>query len=461
MSPASPRRAAWSIALAGTLLRLCVAPSYGYLGADGDLIEHKQAVHLALTQGFARLYVPSATNDPALTGREWNGGFFINNLPLILYLRAALGLVYQRFEPEAIALWDSRLNYFELEKTDLRERLAASRGFTVLLKLPGIVADAGIVLALALYGGTLAPWTGLGAAAAYAFNPGIVFDTAFWGQHDSVWVGLVVWSLVALSRGHATVAWTALALACLTKPQAWAFGPLVLVLSLLRFPRREWIRAAGAAAALTLLLFLPFLLRGTLTASLDALCRSTFGGEPFVSCNAANLWWLLAGGRGYEMRDGIPLAGPITPRALGLLGFLSVCVLVLHDLARHGADLRRLFLGAAVVGMGFFTFVTELHENHMIAVIPLLAFAAGRDGRVWALFAALSVTLLGNMALFDPAVTAPLAGWLGVSELPIRALSLALAAGNVAAFLALSAVLLGSRSRAETPPVECAEHGSV
>ncbi len=98
-----------------------------------------------------------------------------------------------------------------------------------------------------------------------------------------------------MSRGRVSVAWTALALGCLTKPQAWAFGPLLLGWSLLRFPRREWIRAAGAAAAVTLLVFLPFLLHGTLNASLEALFRSTLGGEPFVSCNGANLWWLLAG----------------------------------------------------------------------------------------------------------------------------------------------------------------------
>jgi Gpi18-like mannosyltransferase len=448
MSPASSRRAAWLIALAGTLLRLCIAPSYGYLGVDGDLIEHKQAVHLALTEGIAQVYVPSATNDPALTGREWQGGFFMNNLPLILYVRSALGLAYRHFEPRAFELWDWRLNYFGLEKTDLRRRLAASRGFTVLLKLPGILADAGLVLALALLAGSRGPWSGLAAAAAYAFNPAIVVDTAFWGQHDAVWVGLVVASVVLLSRDRPLLAGPTLALACLTKPQAWPLAPLLVIPALRRFPRRDLIRAACATAAVIFLLLLPFVLGGTLGASVRAVSASTLGGEAFVSCNAANLWWLVASGRGYEMSDAIPLAGPITPRLLGLALFLCVLGLVLRELDRHEARLRRLFLAAATVAMGFFTFATELHENHMMAVVPLLAFAAGRERRLWALLAALSATLLGNMALFDVALSAPLSRWLGRSELPIRALSLVLAALNVAAFVALSMSLPGSRSRA-------------
>ena len=72
-------RSAWVIALASTLLRCWIAPSYGYLGVDGDLIEHKQAVHFALTRGISEVYLPSAANDPALTGRDWAGGFFIKN----------------------------------------------------------------------------------------------------------------------------------------------------------------------------------------------------------------------------------------------------------------------------------------------------------------------------------------------------------------------------------------------
>ena len=444
-------RSAWVIALASTLLRLWVAPSYGYLGVDGDLIEHKQAVHLALTRGISEVYLPSAANDPALTGRDWAGGFFINNLPLILYVRAALGGAYRTFNPESIAMWDWRLNYFDLDRTDLRDRLAASRGFTMLLKVPGIVADAGIVLALALFTRGLEPRARLAAAAAYAFNPAVVFNTAFWGQHDAVWIAFVTWSLIALSAGHLTISWAALALASVTKPQAWAFVPLVLGLSLIRFTCRDLARGLAAATLVVFFVFLPFLLHGTLGVSLDALYRSTFGGEPFVSCNAANLWWLLTGGQGFDVGDAQPLLGPMTPRALGLAACLGVCVLVVGSSARAKAGPRALFFGASVVGMGFFIFATELHENHMAAVVPLLAFAAGRDRRLWALLVVLSLTLLANLSLFDPAVTNPLAAWVGGVDLPIRPLSMGIATVNVGAFLALCASGLAEVRRSRGP----------
>ena len=40
---------------------------------DGDLIEHKQAMHLALTEGLGEIYRDNPSADPAETGGEWEG----------------------------------------------------------------------------------------------------------------------------------------------------------------------------------------------------------------------------------------------------------------------------------------------------------------------------------------------------------------------------------------------------
>jgi len=116
------RRTAWiagAIVLLGLLIRLLVAPSYGYLGMDADLIEQKQAVHRAITIGVHQVYTPNRVNDPALAGGEWQGGYFVNYPPLIVYLRLPPVLIYRQLAPAAFDLWDSELNYFELLHTDL------------------------------------------------------------------------------------------------------------------------------------------------------------------------------------------------------------------------------------------------------------------------------------------------------------------------------------------------------
>jgi hypothetical protein len=92
--------------------------------------------------------------------------------------------------------------------------------------------------------------------------------------------------------------------------------------------------------------------------------------------------------------------------------------------------------------MSFFTVATELHENHMMAVIPLLNFTLALDRRLWPAYAALSLTFLLNMALFDPAIVGPVSAWLGGAQLPVRGLSLAVALVNTAMFVMLWAFYL-------------------
>lgn len=439
-------KSAWfalAVAAAGLCLRLLIAPSYGYEGLDSDLIEQKQAVHLALTRGIHEIYLPSWRNDPAVSGAGWDGGYFTNYPPFIHYLRAATGAIYRRLDPQGFEMWGEELNYMVLKKTDLLPRLADSRGFTVSLKLPGILADLGIALGLYAFLTTRAgPGLALAACAAYSMNPGIVFDTAFWGQHDAVAAGLVTLGLALIHRGLPEAGFVAYVLAVLSKPQAGAFILLILALMLFRFPLRRVARAGFAALCATTLVFLPFLWHGTFGLSVVALWRSTLGGEPFLSCHANNLWWLVAGGDGYAHRDDAVLFGPVTARSLGLLAFLvSNAVAIWRLRFSPDRDASRAFLAAAVIGMSFFTLATELHENHMMAVLPLLAFALPADPRLFGVFAVLSATFLFNMALFDSAVTDPLAAWLG-APVPVRGLSLLVAAVNTTTWIALWAIYL-------------------
>src|SRR5262245_34819832 len=85
-----------------------------------------------------------------------------------------------------------------------------------LVKLPGVLAAAGVAVMLFPYsrrdldGKFGAVWTGerlgLIAAAIYLFNPGTVFNSAVWGQVDSVGTLVLLATLYWLARG-----WTELA----------------------------------------------------------------------------------------------------------------------------------------------------------------------------------------------------------------------------------------------------------
>lgn len=417
-----------AVILAGLALRVAASTGQGYLGEDGDLFEWRLATHRALTHGIHSVYEANRRNDPALTGRVWTGGYFINTPPVLLYLRTAAAASYRALDRAGFELWDSRLNFEELDAGELAFRLERSRWFTLGLKLPGIVADALICWALYLAGSVVGRSTGVAAAAAYSLNPAVIYNTAFWGQSDSVWIALVAASLGLLHRRRVVAAASAYTLAALTKPQALAFAPLVVVLAAARVPRRLG-RAGLAVAGTCLLVFLPFLLGGTFLSTLAALWRSTVGGEPYLSCNAANLWLLLDGGRGFATSDTIVLAGPLTARGLGILMLLVCSLLVAAQLPPRGEPVpERLFFAAAVTTLAFFTLGTELHENHLIAVLPFLALAALADGRLWIAFGFLTITIQANLILFDQAALLRLGG----THWPVRGLAVAVAVVHTA-----------------------------
>ena len=83
--------------------------------------------------------------------------------------------------------------------------------------------------------------------------------------------------------------------------------------------------------------------------------------------------------------------------------------------------------------MAFFALSTNLHENHLYAVVLLCCFALGAGRWIWILLGVFSLTFLANMVLFDPAVTGPLSRAVG-RPLPVRGLSMLVAAVNVLAF---------------------------
>jgi hypothetical protein len=389
------------VVVAGALARLWVATGPGYLGQDGDLYEWRPATARALRDGIHTVYLVNRRNDPALSGEPWQGGWFINLPPVLLYLRAGAALGAQRLDPAGSALWDADASFEDVDDGALRERLSRSATLTRALKLPGILADALIGLALFVSGSSRSGALGFAAAAAYSLNPAVVYNTGFWGQADGVWIALLCASLALLVRERPAPAACALTLAVLTKPQALAFVPLVALL-LARRGGRALAGPALAAAAIFLLVFLPFLLHGTFVETLAAILRSTFGGEPYLSCGAANLWFLVDGGRSFGSSDTMRLLGPLTPRSLGLLLFLASAVAIARRAPDRGAGaFARLSLAAAVTGLAFFAFGTELHENHLVALLAFLPFAAPADARLWWLLGALSLAIQANLVLFD------------------------------------------------------------
>jgi len=123
-----------------------------------------------------------------------------------------------------------------------------------MLRIPGFAAD---LLAGALIYRVLRARCSFNAAilaaAAYVFNPALIFDSAYWGQTAAIHSLFMLLSIIALDRHRYDWAGVALAAAILTKPQAIAIAPLVLMLAI---KERGTLRLVAGGVVATLVIML-------------------------------------------------------------------------------------------------------------------------------------------------------------------------------------------------------------
>ncbi len=199
-------------------------------------------------------------------------------------------------------------------------------------------------------------------------------------------------------------------------------------------------RGLFAAGVVSLIVVLPFLVTGRV-GELLTLPGTVSSVMPVVSADAHNLWWLVLEPRGQD-----PLFVQDTARALGPLTYRSIAAALVGGILLLTYWLywtRRASLAeAAALGvLGWFTFTTQAHENHLFFALPLLSLAW--PTRRWLLvpFGVITLTLLANMWLHDELLLEALGS--GLVDPPVERLRLANAAANVLCCLgwALAAAL--------------------
>jgi Gpi18-like mannosyltransferase len=321
--------------------------------------------------------------------------------PLYAYLLTPVGQLYHLIAPEAA------------------EAFADSRTFSLLVKIPPLAFD--ILLALVI--GTLAgkfglwgrrrTWAGWLPALLYLFHPAVLFNSGYWGQPDVVHIFLVLLGLTLILLRKTELGWISVALACLMKPLAVPFLPLLAVATLVRSGWLRLLTGGLTALATGLAVLLPFILTGRGELVVQRLFFDVTL-MPYTSVNSHNIWWLLG-----PWRDAsAPSIGPLTPTMIGLALFGIVYLLALWKawqiergrsgsrwpVNRGSVPLHRQhhwYLAAAAVAFSFFVFSTHMHENHLFGVIPFLILPAAIDRRWTWLCALVGFSILINMVVHD------------------------------------------------------------
>jgi hypothetical protein len=304
-----------------------------------------------------------------------------------------------------------------------------------LVKVPAIAAD---LLVAAVLFRLVGQWSGRRAgligAALFLFIPVTWYESALWGQIDSIGALLILGAIVLLIRGWSEGAAAAAVMATLVKPQfaivlfivgivlvrrhlfAPGSGPLPTLPDWLRRRKegrverwlvreqgpRRLLTSALVALVVGLILILPF--------DIETRAPSSVAGIPFVrdaagllalmggelghisplTANAYNAWALVgpdpfaAGGVSHWTDDSLKVIDGLSAFTVGILLLSGTGILVAWQLLRRD-DRISIVLAATIVAAAVFILPTRVHERYMFPAFALAAplAATSRSWRAW------------------------------------------------------------------------------
>ncbi len=307
-----------------------------------------------------------------------------NYPPLYLYVLRGLAGVYR---------WKAGHTLDDRVRAEVFRGLGTpdARTAAAVYKLPAVIADAvlGGLLVLWLWRRVRPGWA-VAVGGVYSLMPGVIHDSAVWGQIDAIPTLFVVAALEMARRRRMVPMWCFAALGALTKPQGLVLAPIWLVVTAV--PHANRLRRIGRSAIAVGLLVgavaLPF--RGSLGRVADAYTGAA-SYYPYLHLNGFSAWFMVNSlgrphldrpGEFYIRDDGAAFAG-LPPRWLGLAAFSCVALWLGVRLWRRRCDEASFFQAARALPLAFFVLSTQMHERYAMPVVAVWAWSFVASRRWW------------------------------------------------------------------------------
>ena len=398
--------AAAAILIAGAAVRCFLMPLDGH---KGDLALFWQWSAAVKQDGMAETYrrgrLPK--DDPRHVEP-------CNYPPLYLYCLAATGAVAER-----TGLIDSFT-------VPARFNVCKHPALLFVLKTPALIADMAACCLLFWYWKKRGrPGAGLGAMAAYAFFPPVLYDGAAWGQSDTILAALLLVVAIAATARRGWLAGAGIAAAVLLKPQGVLAVPIWLAIALAGRADATNKRRLGAFVAATCasgvlmtgLIVWPTVRDGG-ARQLARVYTHSVGSHTSVTVLAFNAWYVWAGPDHFraDVRrradDRTLLVGPVSYRHVGLASFAVACLVVLSIAARSRPGPEQAPVLAFAIAWSFFMLNTEMHERYGIPSLVFMAMAVPLGTRFVIMYALLAMTNLWNLGIVYQYPSKVLGRWL-------------------------------------------------
>jgi Gpi18-like mannosyltransferase len=206
----------------------------------------------------------------------------------------------------------------------------------------------------------------------YLLSPFTFFNSASWGQADSVPTFFALLSVYMLMTKRFDVSTIAFVVAVVIKPQSVALVPVYLVYYVVQRNWRRIVRETLVGLASFYVLTFPFWgLTGI--QSMYTLLQSSLTVYPYNSLNAFNLWGIF----GFWVKDTEPFFLGLTMQTLGtLLYSVSILLIIVYGffVIKKNESItqeRNVFMLCTFSIFSFVMFMTRMHERYLF---PLFGF---------------------------------------------------------------------------------------
>lgn len=340
-----PRNSIWIILFVSLVIRLLFIPHPGF---KADIAYWKWWGKVAAEEGITATFNHS------------------NYPPVYLYVLQSTSWIYRLFSPLDGNYWDDN-NFLYL----------------FLIKLPYIAADIGIGYLIYLILSTKSNSTSgrslnlaLFGSSLFLLNPAVIYNSAVWGQTDSLSAFFILLMYYLLFAKHYSLFALAITVNIFLKVQSLPF----VILAFLVLVKKEGLGRAFNLLIPTIVtaffINLPHILANNFIAPISTMINS-LGYFPYASLNAYNLHWLLIGGQSDSYPDHNLIAGFITHKSLGLMLFGLCAVLLIlflwKKLTKEDKTPVPLFYVSLLLIFSSFLFMTEIHERYFF---PIYVFGA-------------------------------------------------------------------------------------
>ena len=242
----------------------------------------------------------------------------------------------------------------------------------------------------------------LAPATLIALHPAVLYDSAVWGQTDSIITFFMLGAIVAIAAGNAGFGLFLWAVGFAIKPQ-----PLFILPILLAFVwwRSRWKGLAGGLLGLSagLALMLGYWLANGQWNEIRNVYQMLFKPEPTLSLQAWNIWWFkVLHGDPAPASSALAIGGlHLSYSVASILLFAVATLLSLIYLRRH-LDLTGLLEASAFMAFAFFMLPVSSHERYGYPFLGLLAPVLLIKPRWLFLYIPISVTFFANLYVVAP-----------------------------------------------------------